>query len=320
MSVTTLEAGAAAHHAAAPVRVQRAALVMNAAAGTASRSDADAIVARAQAALDAEVQPFIGEGASLECAVRDAFASNPDVVLVMGGDGTARAVAAHALKAETPIIPLPGGTMNVLAKLAFGHGALDCAIEDLRALQGGRLDVGYVGATPFFLSAAFGYAGLLAKLREAARPPRRVREIASAASALVRGLGPSLRGGVKWRAERGAWRKAHTLVVSLGAVERVLSPDAFAAKSCETLEAVSLRAAAALDIVRFGAHAAIANWRDFDRIERACADRILVDLTTSRPLIVLDGEPMRLSRIEDVRIARRALPILAPLRAQESAA
>jgi diacylglycerol kinase family enzyme len=316
----TLEQGAAAREAAAPVRVRRAALVMNAAAGTASRSDADAVVAAAQAALDAEVRSFIGEGASLEAAVRGAFSADPDVVLVMGGDGTARAVAAHALQAHTPIIPLPGGTMNVLAKLAFGHGALDRAIGDLRMLRPYQLDVGYVGATPFFLSAAFGYAGLLAKLREAARPPRRLREVASAASAMVRGLGPSLRGGVKWRAERGAWRKAHTLVVSLGAVERVLSPDAYAAQACDTLEAVSLRAAAALDIVRFGAHAALADWRDFDRIERACADRIVVNLTTSRPLIVLDGEPMRVSRIEDVRIARRALPILAPLRALESAA
>ncbi len=124
---------------------------------------------------------------------------------------------------------------------------------------------------------------------------------------------------MKWRAEHGGWRKAHTLVVSLGAVERVLSPDAHAGQSCDRLEAVSLRAAAALDIVRFGAHAAMSDWRDFDRIERACAERILVNLTTSRPLIVLDGEPMRLSRIEEVRIARRALPILAPLRREADA-
>ena len=46
-----------------------------------------------------------------------------EVLIVLGGDGTIR-TAAEACSEEGPyLIPLPGGTMNMLPRALYGEGA-----------------------------------------------------------------------------------------------------------------------------------------------------------------------------------------------------
>ncbi len=56
----------------------------------------------------------------LENAIRQAIDSEPDVVVVMAGDGTARAAARLCGPDGPPLIVLPGGTMNVLSHALYG--------------------------------------------------------------------------------------------------------------------------------------------------------------------------------------------------------
>jgi diacylglycerol kinase family enzyme len=43
-----------------------------------------------------------------------------DAIIVLGGDGTARAAAAMAPRNGPPLILLPGGTLNILPKALYG--------------------------------------------------------------------------------------------------------------------------------------------------------------------------------------------------------
>ncbi len=288
-------------------------MVVNEAAGTAASTNLQQLVHRVVAALpDSVVDVASVAPQDLEPALDDAFAQKPDVVVVLGGDGTARSAAKRALTTQVPIAPLPGGTMNVLAKLVFGHADLERAIDDLPTCAVTGLDVGVVGGEPFFLSAAFGFAGPLARFRETMRPPRRYGEVMSAAFTCMRALGPSLRGGVKWRGAGTKWHRAHTLVVALGSLDRVLTPEEEPVHTGERLQAAALRLRSGWDVAKLGGDAVrLRDWRKLNQLTLVASPRIELDARSKRPLAVLDGEPMRLSQASEIIVEEGALPVLA---------
>ena len=297
----------------APCPLNRIALVVNEAAGTASSTDVPLLEERVKQALPGtEVNVTSVAPQDLETALDDAFAQEPDVVVVFGGDGTARAAAKRALATQVPIAPLPGGTMNVLAKLVFGHADLAQAIQDLPTCRLTSLDVGVVGSEPFFLSAAFGFAGPLARFRESMRPPRRFGSAISAAVTCMRSLGPSLRGGIRWRRAGAKWHHAQTLVVALGSMDRVLTPEEEEMHTGERLQAAALRLKSFWDVAKLGGDAVrLRDWRELNQVTLVSARRVELELHSKRPLAVLDGEPIRLSQATEVTVNEAALPVLA---------
>lgn len=307
------DSGAGSQMEPAPCPLNRLALVVNEAAGTASSTDVSLLEERVKQSLpETEVDVASVAPPDLDAAFDDAFAQKPDVVVVFGGDGTARAAAKRALATQVPIAPLPGGTMNVLPRLVFGHANLAQAIQDLPTCRITGLDTGIVGGEPFFLSAAFGFAGPLARLRESMRPPRRLREVASSALTCMRALGPSLRGGIKWRRAGAKWHHAQTLVVALGSLERVLTPEEEDMHTGERLQAASLRLKSFWDVAKLGGDAVrLRDWRELNQLTLVSARRIELDLHSKRPLGVLDGEPVRLSHATEISVNEGALPVLA---------
>ena len=186
---------------------QRYVDVVNANSGGSARFDADALRA---ATPDADFDVIAPTAPELEAAFDKAFSEKPSAVMVVGGDGTARTAAVRAVATGVPIIPMPGGTMNVLPKIVFGHGDMARAIAEIPKLQPRSLDVGRVGGEPFFLAAAFGFAGPMTRLREATRcrgcrRSRRsgVRPSPWRTRALRRG-NPRARRLARWR--RARWR------------------------------------------------------------------------------------------------------------------
>jgi diacylglycerol kinase family enzyme len=297
----------------APCPLNRIALVVNEAAGTASSTDVSLLEARVKQTLpQTEINVASVSPQDLDAAFDDAFAQEPDAVVVFGGDGTARAAAKRALATHVPIAPLPGGTMNVLPRLVFGHADLAQAIRELPTCRLTGLDTGIVGGEPFFLSAAFGFAGPLARFRESMRPPRRFREVTSSAFTCMRALGPSLRGGIKWRRAGAKWRHAQTLVVALGSLERVLAPEDEEMHTGERLQAAALRLKSFWDVAKLGGDAVrLRDWRELNQLTLVSARRVELDLHSKRPLGVLDGEPVRLSHATEITVNEGALPVLA---------
>ena len=85
------------------------------------------------------------EPADLDSAIDDAV-KNSDVLVVLGGDGTIRAAAAKCGAAGRLLIPLPGGTMNMLPKALYGDRTWPVALADtlsdpkVHVVSGGKAD------------------------------------------------------------------------------------------------------------------------------------------------------------------------------------
>lgn len=287
--------------------------VANAAAGDASRADMAAVEAALRDALGDELGEFkVSPPNEIEATFRAVAAQKPDALIVLGGDGTARSAAEIVGRAGIPIAPLPGGTMNILPKKVFGARPLMEAIASLADHEVRALPGGSIGGRVFFLSAALGFAGSLARLREtqrgAFRPLSFAREWTSTASA----FGSSMMSGVRWRTKRRAtWRRAHTLVLAVGSVDSMLKPEeADLAEDGFEIAGLDLRQGG--DLARLGYHAIATSWRDAPMVEIEEARRVELDAPSRRPLAVLDGEPVRLPGLKEAVFIADACPVLAP--------
>ena len=124
-------------------------------------------------AYELEANVMEAEPPRVEAAIEAAFATNPDVVFVLAGDGTARTAAAMAGLDGPLVSPLPGGTMNLLPKALYGTADWRVALR--RALTEGlerTVSGGEVAGRPFYCAAVLGSPALWAPAREAVRNRR----------------------------------------------------------------------------------------------------------------------------------------------------
>lgn len=252
------------------------------------------------------------EGAEIGRAIEEAFASKPRAVIILGGDGTARTAAEHAYSSGVPVIPLPGGTMNLLPRRLYGEGdPVECLH---RALAGEPrlLDAGEAGGRLFFLQGLFGVAPNIARAREAVRGLNSLEDVPGA----VASAGKALRSmfgheGLRYRIDGGPERRtAETLVVSIGSLDRVMNPAAPVEE--RDFEIISVRIHDIGEFLRLGFKALTHNWRDDPGIEVVRTARLDVRLSEDDPCAVLDGEPVTLPVNVTVRYLRDAVPVIAP--------
>ena len=127
----------------------KAAVLLNASAGSTAASEASALVSRVReaferATLDAEILAIGHE--SLPAAARKAAASDADVVVLGGGDGTLRTGAAALVGSHKPLGILPLGTLNHFAKDVGIPLDLDQAVGTIERGHVKEVDVGAVDA------------------------------------------------------------------------------------------------------------------------------------------------------------------------------
>jgi undecaprenyl-diphosphatase len=102
-----------------------------------------------------------------------------------GGDGTLNAAACVALELGVPLVPVPAGTLNHLAR-DLGLTKVDDAVDAVRAGTVVRMDVGLFDGRPFLNTASFGGYTEIVDARE--QLERRVGKWPALALALVRVL------------------------------------------------------------------------------------------------------------------------------------
>jgi undecaprenyl-diphosphatase len=84
---------------------------------------------------------------------------------VAGGDGSINAAAAVALEHRLPLVVVPAGTLNHLAR-DLGVETVDDAIEAVRRGDAAEIDVGWIAGRPFLNTASFGSYVELVDARE----------------------------------------------------------------------------------------------------------------------------------------------------------
>ncbi len=205
-------------------------------------------------------------------------AAGADLIIVLGGDGTANKVAASFISGP-PLVLLPGGTRNLLSRALYGQLAWPQALQvALRQGHVATLAGAEANGHKFFVAAMFGETTLLALAREAARSGRldlmssRLRQVFGRMFARLLAVRPD--GGVASRAE------------AIG----VLCPAYRGEFEGQALEWVRLNAPQVFDFVRVSVRSVIGGWRDDPSVELSWSRS--GELRAVKPIhAVLDGEP-----------------------------
>lgn len=240
--------------------------------------------------------------AELNATIRAAIDRDPDLLVIIAGDGTARCAAEMAGMEGPLVAPLPGGTMNMLPRALYGDRDWATALKDtlenalVRPVSGGE-----VGGHRFYVGALLGSPALWALAREAVRERRFHLAFRRARRAARRAFSGRLRFSI----QNGPIRKAEALQVMCPLVSRALSDDE------PLLEAVALDPAGAADAFRLGIRTLTGEWRRDPAVEVFRCEEARAWASGTIPASI-DGEPIRLPRQAEIRYLAEAFRAAAP--------
>ncbi|MDX1292234.1 MAG: diacylglycerol kinase family protein [Hyphomonas sp.] len=272
-------------------RLGRVSCVINPLSGS-TPADAAALIGEKLSGLADPVAIFtVGEG-DLAGQMAAALAEAPDTLIVWGGDGTIACALSHAGEQGPAVLPLPGGTMNMLPTRALGgdHG-WDALID--RALRGGHvrpMPCGEIAGGPrFFVAAMLGDMTRFTNSREALREGKLLEaaEIVHDTTALA------LNSNIVWTVPGQPPQVATALTVNI-------NPDTAGKLEIATIDPEGL-----LDLARLGLEVLNDGWRKAEDVALTLAEEVEAHQTEKgRISVTLDGElhemetPLRFRRIE----------------------
>ncbi|MFN3815386.1 diacylglycerol/lipid kinase family protein [Brevundimonas sp.] len=241
------------------------------------------------------------DGESMDRTIEEALEGRPDLLVVLAGDGTARAVASRAGPDGPLVAPLPGGTMNMLPKALYGttdwKAALTAILSDgePRYVSGGEVE-----GHAFYCAAILGAPALWAPAREALRGGKLKLALTHARRAWRRAFS----GRIRFDLDGGPRQRAEALVLISPMISRALDEPI-------GLEAAIMNPHAASDAFRLAAHALFDDWRLDPSVKTQAARRIRI-AARSRVPAVLDGEPLMLQHDTVITFRPKAFRALAP--------
>jgi len=284
-------------------RLARIAAIVNPRAGSVGGGAAEAL-ARQVANYGGQLSIACPEPDDMEQAIRAEIAREPDLVVVLAGDGTARMAASLCGPAGPLVAPLPGGTMNMLPHALYGAldwpEALDAALGRgvERQVSGGR-----VNGEAFYVAAILGAPALWGLAREAVRRGDLIEATRRVRYALRRAFTGELRYGL----DGAPGRRAEALVVMTPLISRVMRDET------PSLEAAALSIRGAKAAFRLALSGAFGDWREDPGVTASPCGSGWAAARRSIPAI-LDGEVRRLPRRVEFAFEPTAFRALAPLR------
>jgi diacylglycerol kinase family enzyme len=232
-----------------------------------------------------------------------------DVLVVLGGDGTIRTAAEKSGHSGNVLIPLPGGTMNMLPRALYGARGWREALADtlsnpeLHVVSGGR-----AGPMSFYVAAVVGAPTLWADAREAVRERRLIEAIRRAATALRRHVSEPL----DYVFDGCLTGSAEAIAVLCPLVSKVMQEDE------ELLEAAAIDTRSAGEMLRLGVNTLLDNWRNDPAVVRAKVRKVVVT-GHGRIHLTVDGELVRLGRRVEIEFTPFAFRSLIPAESGEPA-
>lgn len=141
------------------------AIVVNPGAGSGAVGPADPPAAVLRRELPAATIVELDEGDDLVDELVRLARSGCHAIGVAGGDGSINAAAAVALDHHLPLVVVPAGTLNHLAR-DLGVTTVDDSVDAVRAGHAAEIDVGWIAGRPFLNTASFGSYVELVDARE----------------------------------------------------------------------------------------------------------------------------------------------------------
>ncbi|HRH55702.1 MAG TPA: diacylglycerol kinase family protein [Candidatus Paceibacterota bacterium] len=278
------------------------AVVINTASGSYDPKAEEKIRAMLSEVGAREPRVWAGDGTIMDSAFKEVSSYAPDILIVLGGDGTIRA-AAEACTSKGPLlVPLPGGTMNMLPKALYGTCTWDTALKDtLAAPRTQTVSGGVVEGRQFFIAAIAGAPTLWAHAREALREG----DIGAAMQKGVHAFQNMLSLQVEYSFSKQPKASAEAVAIICPLISDVMG------NTERSLEAAAITIKGAGEVLGLASTAAFGQWRDDACVSSVRTDDIQISADTEIPLI-LDGEAVALGNTLHITFVPESFSALVP--------
>jgi diacylglycerol kinase family enzyme len=245
---------------------------------------------------------WCGESDQIGRAFAEAATHKPRILVVLGGDGTIRTAAEACTGTDTYLLPLPGGTMNMLPRALYGELAWQDALRTTlaapltHALSGGR-----TGNELFFVAAIVGAPALWMEARESVRE----RDIVGAVEKSTVAFHGMFEPKIRYSISTGTGGEADVLAVICPLVSEEMSG------SEQALEAAAIEVENAAELLGLATAAAFGKWRDDESVTLTKTHKVTVQSSRDIPLF-LDGEKVRAGKNAEITFVPSAVNVIVP--------
>ena len=256
-------------------------------------------------ANESNCKTWCGESDQIERAFAEAAMQELKILIVLGGDGTIRTAAEACTGTGTCLLPLPGGTLNMLPRALYGDASWQNALKDtladpaIKMLSGGR--VADANAL-FFVAAVVGAPGLWMEAREAMREGDILDAVHKGGSAFEAMFDTT----IQYFISPEVSGEAEIVTVICPLVSEQMSD------SEQTLEAAAIAVANAAEVLGLVTAAAFGKWRENKRVTLSKTDRVTVKSSGDIPLF-LDGERANVGKNAEITFMPKAVNVIVPL-------
>ena len=222
-----------------------------------------------------------------------------DVIVLLAGDGTIAAAANLSSGQQPPLIPLPGGTMNVFSHALYGRHhwtkVLRAVLSDpvLRVVSGGR-----AGDRLFFVSAILGVTTRWAEAREALRRG----DLSGGASFIAEALRHPTRDSLRYHFGPDVDGVAKAIAVRCPLISAMSGPN-------EALLAAAIDPRSAAQALELGVNVLFRRWRSDPCITLKATRAVRISRRGGIPA-VLDGEAVTFSENLQISLEPSAMKVL----------
>jgi diacylglycerol kinase family enzyme len=249
-----------------------------------------------------EPKVWCGEAKEMERFFAEAAGQKLELLIVLGGDGTIRTAAEACAEKGSYLIPLPGGTMNMLPRALYGNVSWEEALKKtLTAPSTKLLSGGRVANKRFFIAAIVGAPALWTQPRESMREGNIVDAVKKGSIAFRRMFETK----VQYLISGGAKGETEAVALICPLVSEEMSD------SEQALEAAIIDVESAAEVIGLVTTAAFGKWRDDRNILLTKTKRVNVQSTKEIPA-TLDGEKVNLGRSAEIDFVSKALTVLVP--------
>jgi diacylglycerol kinase family enzyme len=247
---------------------------------TASGSVPDDAEDKLRGALDVPIASCwtCADGSSLSAALHEINFSPNGTLIVWGGDGTVAAALTASIGTGAIILPLPGGTMNLVHQRIHGNPEDWHSILHKARTRGRTADLAYglANSRPFFVAMLAGNLTRLAPVRESIREGSPLAAARQATSSDALDLETSM-----------------TLQIN-GSTDPATACAAFLPDrlNAECFDLGSIDPDTIMELLVTGASSVLGDWRKADGVDFQQSASLSVQAKTGNPVpIMLDGEP-----------------------------
>ena len=247
------------------------------------------------------------ESNQIERAFAEVATHEFNVLVVLGGDGTIRTAAEACTGTGTHLLPLPGGTLNMLPRALYGDTSWQDTLNHTLANPVTKaLSAGRAGQSLFFVAALIGAPALWIEARESIRE----RDIADAVEKSAVAFQATFDRTVQYFISPEMNGEAEVVAVICPLVSQEMS------ESEQALEAAAFNVENAGELLGLATAAAFGKWRDDQSVTLIKTRQVTVQSSRDIPMF-LDGERVRAGKNAEITFIPRAVNVIVPANAKQ---